>query len=786
MELQQQVVAGLQKEEEKTASLQAPTFAIGIASIAFIILCAFFVADRQNPPEAQPANAAVAEFASGRAMEHLKMIASKPHPVGTQEHSEVRGYILKVLADLGLNPEVQKSSVLSRQPDGSYIAASVQNVIGKVEGAASRQAILLACHYDSVQTGPGASDDGASVAAFLEVIRSLKTSSPLKNDALFLFTDGEEIGSLGAKAFMDEHPRAKDVAIVLNFEARGVSGPSIMFETSEGNDWLIKEFAKAASHPVANSLTYDLYKLLGNDTDLTVFKNGGLRGLNFAYIAEPAHYHTIRDSYNNIDERSLQQQGAYALALTRHFGNVSDWPAPTGNAVYFDLFSSVLVSYSERLVLPLMTLALIFFVGLVILGLRMKRLTMGGIAFGIVAFLLNVIGVIALTIGAWLLIHSVSSDPTGGDFAINLFAAGFLSLTIAVSGAMLIWSGKKTSTENLMAGTLFWWAVLMILVCFQAPGGSYLVTWPLLLALLAVGTVFISKQKMTSATSIIILTIPALAGVILIAPLIRLMVAGFGMEALWALMVLALFPLALHNAHLNFLISIKKWLLPAASGVLGVCLAGAGVLMSGVSNNNPKMDHIFYAQNANNGQAIWASVDDGPDEWTAQFFSSGVEITNLADHFAWGEGGLLKGNAPALPLAPPMIVVLEDSRRDGLRALRLRVTSPRKAPALSIYWKRELKLVALAVNGKRVVEENVDAMVGPERYRMFSYFGLPEEGIELSLETKSPDPIDLKIEEWSYGLPVIPGSSYANRPDYIIAAPFSYSDSTVITKSITF
>jgi hypothetical protein len=782
MELQQRVVIGSQKEEEQIANPQTPNYAVGITSFILTVLCVFFVVNRQNPPEAQPANAPLAEFASGRAMEHLKAVAGKPHPVGAPEHSEVRGYILKVLADLGLNPEVQKTSVLTRRPDGSYIAASLQNVIGKMEGAASRQAILLACHYDSVEIGPGASDDGASVAAFLEVIRSLKTGPPLKNDVLFLFTDGEEIGSLGAKAFMDEHPRAKDVAVALNFEARGVSGPSIMFETSEGNEWLIKEFAKVAPHPVANSLTYDLYKLLGNDTDLTIFKNGGLRGLNFAYIAEPSYYHTTLDSYESIDERSLQHQGSYALALTRHFGSMGDWPAHTSNAVYFDLFSAAIVSYSEGLIMPLMTLALMFFVGLLILGIRMKRLTVGGVTFGVFAFFLNVIGVLALMMSVWFITRSVSSDPTGGNFAINLYALGFLLLTIALNCAMLIWFSKKARAENLIVGALFWWVILMILTCLRAPGGSYLFTWPLLLMLPAVGAIFMLKQEMSSAKCIFILTIPALSGVILIAPLIRLMVAGFGMDALWMLMGFAVFPLALFNAHLSFFTAIKKRLLPVTSGLLGLCFAVAGVFMSGVSNKNP----VFYAQNADTGQAIWASADGSPDEWTAQFFSSKAEMANVADHFAWGRGEFLKGNAPTLSLAPPNIVMLEDSKKDGLRTLRLRVTSPRQAQALSIYWKRELKLEALAVNGKRVVEENFDTPIDLAGYRRFTYFGLPEEGIALSLETKSPDPIALKIEECSYGLPQIPGRVYTSRPDYIIPAPLLYSDSTVITKSVSF
>jgi hypothetical protein len=786
MELQGRVITELQKEEGQVTGLLGRNSAVGIMSLILIVLCLFFALYRQNPPDAQPASAPVGQFASGRAMEHLKIIADKPHPIGTTEHSGVRDYILKALADLGLTPEVQKTLVLNQRGDGPYVAASVQNIIGKIEGTDSGKAILLACHYDTVASSPGASDDGAAVAALLEVIRALKTSPPLKNDMLFLFTDGEEIGSLGAKAFMDEHPRAKDVAVTLNFEARGVGGPSVMFETSEGNEWLINALAEAAPRPVANSLTYNLYRLLGNDTDLTIFKNGGLQGLNFAYITGHSHYHTARDSHENIDERSLQHHGSYALALARQFGNMSSWPARSSNVVYFDVFSAILFSYSERLVTPLMALILLLFAGLIIIGFRMRRLTVGGVAFGAVGFLLNAISVGGLMIIILWAIKSVSSDPTGGNYRSDFYAAGLLSLTVALSGALLAWFGRKTRIENLTVGALVWWVVLMILAGLLAPGGSYLFTWPLLLMLLALGSIFILREKMTSTKSIIILTLPALSGLILIAPLVRLALAGFGIDAVWMLMILVVFLLSLQHAHLSALIAIKKRLLPVTAGVLGVCLVGAGVLMSGVSSENPKMNHIFYLLNADTGKAIWGSFYRGTDEWTAQFFSSGAERASLGDHSAWGEGDFLKGDAPALSLVPPDAVVLDDKKSEGIRRLRLRVSSPRRARVLSIYWKRELKLEALAVNGKRASGENFDAEEDPEGYRRFSYFGLPEEGIELSLEVRSSDPIDLKIEESTHGLPEVPGKPHTSRPGYIIAAPILYSDSTVITKSFKF
>ena len=117
----------------------------------------------------------------------------------------------------------------------------------------------------------------------------MKSSPPLKDDLIFLFTDGEEAGLLGAKAFVDEHPWAKDVRLVLNFDARGNSGSAIMFETSNQNGALIRGFARSAPYPVTTSLSYEIYKRLPNNTDFTEFRRAGLAGLNFAYLNGATH-----------------------------------------------------------------------------------------------------------------------------------------------------------------------------------------------------------------------------------------------------------------------------------------------------------------------------------------------------------------------------------------------------------------------------------------------------------------------------------------------------------------
>src|SRR6185436_14122473 len=150
-------------------------------------------------------------------------------------------------------------------------------------------------------------------------------------------------------------------------------------------------------HPIANSLTYEVYRnLLPNDTDFTTFKEAGFAGFNFAYIEGIEHYHTMLDDLKHVNEPGIQHQGDQALAFTQHFGNLDLTNTSASDAVYFDLLGLTLVHYSGTLALLLIALDVVLFVGVVILGLRRKRLTGRGIAFGLLAF----IGSIVLASGA--------------------------------------------------------------------------------------------------------------------------------------------------------------------------------------------------------------------------------------------------------------------------------------------------------------------------------------------------------------------------------------------------
>ena len=375
----------------------------GIGTLLVLLTIVWISLHQQSAPATVAADAPAEVFSSARALKHIEVISALPRPMGMSGNVATREYIVGALQAAGLEPQVQQATALNQSWNGPARVGTVHNVLARLKGTDNTKAVLLMSHYDSVPTAFGASDDGAGVAGMLETLRALREAgTPLRNDVIFLFTDGEENGLLGAHAFVDEHPWVKDVGLVLNFEARGNSGPSIMFETSDENGWLIREFAKAAPYPMANSLAYEIYKRLPNDTDFTVVKQAGLPGFNFAYIEGVSHYHTMLDRFAQLDERSLQHHGSYALALTRHFAGLSLNDRKETNAVYFDILGSTLIRYPSSWVMPLTLIVIISFVALAVFGVREKRLTFKGLDLGFLALLSTML--VAAT-GAYLLLN---------------------------------------------------------------------------------------------------------------------------------------------------------------------------------------------------------------------------------------------------------------------------------------------------------------------------------------------------------------------------------------------
>ena len=533
-----------------------PPSVAALGTIAWLTLVVLVGLLQVSPPDALAADAPPAQFSSARAMEHVRAIAGAPHPMGSPENARVREYLLGQLEQEGLSPRVQSSG-------------PARNVVARLEGTGGGdEAVLLASHYDSVPTGPGASDDGAGVAAMLEASRALRAGPPLRNDVILLFTDGEEAGLLGAKEFVGEHPWARDAGLVLNFEARGTSGASWMFETSGSNGRLVEGFAEAAQHPVTSSLGPALYELLPNDTDLTVFKDAGYPGLNFAYVDGWINYHTPQDSIENLHESSLQHQGSYALSLARHFGNTNLDELEADDAIFFSLLGSFVVRYPEAWAVPLVACLTVLLVAVLALGFVRKGLTPRGTLRGLLVLAASMAGTV-VTLTLILLLSALREGPLTNEMGAtpgsHLYSLGSVALAVAITASVYATLGRKTSPSDLLAGALLPWGAAAALSTLFLPGASYLFSWPLLFGLLTLVTLLAAPHTPTikalvvlvSVVPILLLLTPALYAMFLLAP-----VPTYGVIAALVVLVLGLL-----TPQLGLMAAPGRWLLPGTAAV---------------------------------------------------------------------------------------------------------------------------------------------------------------------------------------------------------------------------
>src|SRR5207237_1483264 len=249
--------------------------------------------------------------------------------------------LIAMLEQIGLMPIVRDQFACNElYKQRGVSCARVRNVIALL-GPATGKAVLLNAHYDSTPVGPGAADDGIGVATLLEVAADLK-DRPLRRPVILLFNEGEELGLVGARAFLAD-PLSRNVDSLINLEARGVRGPVNMFETSRPNSAPIAVFAAAVKHPIANSLSTDVYRLLPNYTDVNSFSERGWLTLNLAPIGNETRYHSPGDDVAALDRATLQHMGDQTLALALALANGPS-RAGTGDRIFMDLAGTTLIT----------------------------------------------------------------------------------------------------------------------------------------------------------------------------------------------------------------------------------------------------------------------------------------------------------------------------------------------------------------------------------------------------------------------------------------------------------
>lgn len=744
-----------------------------LAALVLLALVMVLADVRTRPPAPRPADVPAGEFSAVRAQEVLKTLLGDgaPRPTGSAANARARERIVAHLRWLGYTPEVRQSFVCNQ----FGTCGQVSNVVARLEGKEPGKAVLLLAHYDSVPAGPGAGDDLAGVAAILEVARILKAGPPPRNPVIFLLDDAEELGLLGAEAFA-QSPAAAEVGVIVNLEGRGTAGPSLMFETSGEDGWMIPRFTSRASRPITSSLFVTIYDNMPNDTDLTVFKRKGVPGLNFAFIGNPLHYHSPLDTFENVSPGSLQHHGDNALAAVRGLAEADLASPPRGRAVFFDVLGWFVVIWPAGWSLGLAALALVLVIAAAVLGLRRGSFTGGELALGLLLLPGAVVFAGALAFGIQTLLQAAFPSP----WIANPLPATvtFWLIPLAVTLGLAAWFARRTGAAALWAGTWLWWAVLGVLLAALAPGTSYLFLVPALAAGIA-GVVSLASSPGVRAWAALL---PLLVAALLWLPFLQFLYLGLGlMGLLVTALLLALFDTALAPLAAAAGAGLRKWI-PILAGALAAIFAVVAMVTPPFSPQAPQYLGLQFHQQADTGEARWLLRAAPPIPQALRQAAPFDPQPSPAYPWSPAFSRAFAAKAPVLPTSGPELAVLADSAAGGKRTLRLRLTSPRGARVGIVLVPIEAKLESLRIGGQAIEIGPPPPGAPSTGWRPFTLIGLPSEGVELDVVLGEAKPFDWYVADRSDGLPPSGRALTAARP--AATASTNDGDNTMVSRKV--
>lgn len=202
--------------------------------------------------------------AKEQALQTINMDAAKAH-IGFLASDELRGrkagtndaqvaaqYIISLLRQWGIKPlgdsytqpfsaysmEWQKRKPWQVHPDSiallkqmTHRRLNMKNVLAMIPGKNTNEYVIMGAHFDHVGCDPdlegdsiynGADDNASGVSAALQIAHAFATAGvqPERN-IVFAFWDGEEIGLLGSRFFMQTCAFADKIKGYLNFDMIG-------------------------------------------------------------------------------------------------------------------------------------------------------------------------------------------------------------------------------------------------------------------------------------------------------------------------------------------------------------------------------------------------------------------------------------------------------------------------------------------------------------------------------------------------------------------------------------
>lgn len=727
------------------------------------------------------------DFSIENALDHLRIISKKPHYTGSEYHSVVRDYILNELKNMGLETEIQ-NQVVTRF---CCVGTNTSNIIGTIKGSSNGKSLVLLTHYDSRHHASfGASDAGSGVVTILEGVRSFlsKNTIPI-NDIHLVFTDAEEIGLLGAQAFVKNHSLVDNIGLVLNFEARGSGGPSYMLmETNGKNGVLISEFINAnPGFPAANSLMYSIYKMLPNDTDLTVFREqANINGFNFAFIGDHFDYHTSLDSFERLDRNTLIHQADYIMSMLNHFSKINLSNLDSENDyVYLNFPILKMLYYPYSWIYPLLIFSIIFFLFIIYLGLAINKLSIQGILNGILALTISLFTCLSITIILWKTISYFNPDYAdilhGFTYNGYYYITAFIFLNIFCLFSIYYRFFKNSSGLDLTIIPIGFWLIINVLISIYLKGAAYFII-PVNLVLFSILLIYFSNFK--GNKKMLLWTFFSVPLIYIFAPQLKMFPVGLGLDNLFitsfflVLIFVLLLPVFSNFAFKN---QIKNLTL-----LIAIVFFALAFLNNDYDVNSKKPNSILYYSDLDSKQSYWLSRNENLDEFTSQFFKKNESIQEasfFSSSSKYGTPHKQSALADFIKFSSSDIQILKDTIVENKRNLQLKISPERKINKIDLTTDDPFVLNSMSVQGVEFEIEKSEFKINPGQFLTY-YLSYEDKDVTIELDFEENLSPSLNLIETSFDLFESEKFNFKPREDYMMPMPFVNTDAIVLSKKI--
>lgn len=335
-----------------------PLALLPLALLALALLALALPACRPAPEEAAHLDPASLRFSGDEAFalqaDYVRRFPRRHS--GTEQNRAAAEYLARRLSRSGLRCRLDAWDIVNYSRP-----VTLQNAVCVLPGERTREILVVAHHDQSPETIEGADNDGSGMAILISLAEIFAAGPPPRHTLVFVSTDAEEYGMLGARRYVQTHPAPRDIIAGLSLDnlgkrwSNGLDLDRVGQFRGYGALWLqlaAREAARAARAAEPDlwlpRLKLPLEQLLEQAVPVSFMDQGpmvaaGIPALGLATTYAEGHdqelwdtYHSPEDLMQYEDPRVLHRSGRAAEAILRELLTRDHFPDESGPYLHFD------------------------------------------------------------------------------------------------------------------------------------------------------------------------------------------------------------------------------------------------------------------------------------------------------------------------------------------------------------------------------------------------------------------------------------------------------------------